>query len=357
MKSYNHLWEALVSDDNIVEAIRTAARSKAKKNFRHRQLRMLAERPVDYIAEVRGWIENFQPQPHHIKTINDGISAKKREIVVPTYQELIVMHALLGVLKPIFLKGMYYHSYASIPGKGTHACVKVVKKWIQRDGRNTKYCMKLDIRHCFQSVPQDRLLSRLERTIHDRRVFNLLKQIIESEPEGLPLGFPTSHWLLNWYLTPLDHYIKQELEIRHYARFMDDMVLLGGSKRKLHKARWLVSKLLINEYRLELKSNWQLYRIDLHDTNQFLDFLGFKFYRTDVGLRSRVALRTQRVANRISKKSTPTVYDARRLLAYAGNANHCDRYSWFEQHLFRKASPSELRRLISNTARRFCHVV
>ena len=46
---------------------------------------------------------------------------------------------------------MYYHSYASIPGKGIHKGVKQVKKWV-KNKKETKYCLKLDIKKFFESI-------------------------------------------------------------------------------------------------------------------------------------------------------------------------------------------------------------
>ena len=62
-----------------------------------------------------------------------------------------------------------------------------------------------------------------------------LKEIIEEMRKGVPLGYFTSQWFGNFYLKALDHYIKEELHAEHYMRYMDDMVILGKSKKKLHK--------------------------------------------------------------------------------------------------------------------------
>ena len=66
-------------------------------------------------------------------------------------------------------------------------------------------------------------------------MFEELKIIIEEMRKGVPLGYFTSQWFGNFYLKALDHYIKEELHAEHYMRYMDDMVILGKSKKKLHK--------------------------------------------------------------------------------------------------------------------------
>ena len=133
MKSYNHLWENLVSDYNIKLAIYAASHG----NMKRRLLTEMKNNPEIYYGKVRSWIEDYKPKTHTPKVINDGISAKKREIIVPTVSEHVVQHAVMQILKPIFMRGMYEHSYASIPQRGCHKGMKYVKKWTQTNSRYT----------------------------------------------------------------------------------------------------------------------------------------------------------------------------------------------------------------------------
>ena len=56
MKSYNHLWEELISDDNIRLAIHNASHG----NMKRRKLTEIKNNPDKYIPIVRNWIENFK---------------------------------------------------------------------------------------------------------------------------------------------------------------------------------------------------------------------------------------------------------------------------------------------------------
>lgn len=188
MKSYNHLWEKLVSEENIIFAIKNAARG----NMKRKELTKMKEQPEKYISTVREWILNFESVKHIPKIINDGISAKKRTIIVPTIKEHIVQHAIMNILKPIFMKGMYEHTYASIPQRGCHKGRKYLSKWIYKDNKNTKYCLKLDIKKYFENISQKILISKLEKTIKDKKFLNILVKIISTTDGGLPLGFYTS---------------------------------------------------------------------------------------------------------------------------------------------------------------------
>ena len=86
--------------------------------------------------------------------------------------------------------------------------MKLIKKWIKHDTKNVKYCLKMDIRKFFDSIPHDIIKAKLAFLIHDKKFLNLLYEIIDVVYNGLPLGFYTSQWFANWYLQDLDHYIK-----------------------------------------------------------------------------------------------------------------------------------------------------
>lgn len=351
IKSYNGLFEKTISDDNIKLALLNAGRNKHKNNYRHKKLRHIKANVNSYMLTAREWAENFEPSKHRQIEINDGISAKKRTIIVPTVKEIVVQHMITNVLQEVVMPSMYEHSYASIPGRGLHKAAKTVKKWIYNDHANTKYCLKLDIKKFFDSVDQEVLLSRLRRIIRDDKYFEYLKKVVHTTEKGIPLGFTTSQWFANFLLTELDHKIKEEWQVKYYVRFMDDMVLFGSNKRELHKIRLLIAEYLEKELHLQLKSNWQLFFMDSARSRKkkghFLDFLGFKFYRNHIGLRRKLALKIQRKAKRISKKDRATIRDARQMVTYAGFAKIADCKEWFREHVLKYVSIKNLRHKIS----------
>ena len=173
----------------------------------------------------------------------------------------------------------------------------------------------------------------------------MLESIIHSVPSGLPLGFTTSQWFANYILTELDHLIKEKFGIKKYIRFMDDMVLFDSKKRKLHQVKNKIEEYLTNHLHLKLKSNWQIFSLD---KGRFLDFLGFKFYRTHTGLRSSIALRIKRKAKRIHKKGNANVKDARTMVTYGGFIRYADCRNWFLRYVKQFINFKQLRLKISN---------
>ena len=225
--------------------------------------------------------------------------------------------------------------------------MKRIKRWLAHDYKNTKYCLKMDIRKYFDSVPHEIVIRRLKAQIHDERFLKILLEIINVNEQGLPLGFYTSQWLANWYLTDLDHFIKEKLGAVHYIRYMDDMVIFGSSKRKLHKIRIAIENYLECNLGLTLKGNWQVFPIKA----RFLDFMGFRFYRFKITMRRSILYKACRKAKRISEKK-PTIYSIKQALSYLGWFSQTDTYNVFQDRFAKYINVQDIKRRISRYDKR-----
>lgn len=347
MKSYNHLWEKYISDENIDLAIKNAAKYKHKKPSVKRCL----ENP-NFHDEIKNYAMNFHNAHHTPKEIYDGIRRKKRTIIVPNFYEQVVHHMIVNTMMPIFMHGMYEHSYGSIPKRGAHKGKKTVERWIRNGGKDCKYCLKMDIRKYFDSIPHEILLCKLRKVIRDDRFMAVMEEIVSVLPKGIPLGFYLSQWLANWYLQDLDHYIKEVLHAKFYIRYMDDMVIFGGNKRVLHDMRKGIEIYLKDRLGLDLKDNWQVFRFNYKERFRFLDFIGFRFYRNRTTLRRSIALRATRKAMKLYKKEVKTVFDIRQMLSYMGWLDCTDTYRFYEERIKPYVNIQYMKRRISNYDKR-----
>ena len=117
MKSYGFLFEKLIDKNNILLAIKNSSKRKRERN----DVRRVMENPEPFIKRLqRIFIEgDFKIRPHKAVKIIDGNSKKERYIIQPDYIfEQIIHHAVIQILKPILMRGMYDFSCGSIPGRG-----------------------------------------------------------------------------------------------------------------------------------------------------------------------------------------------------------------------------------------------
>jgi len=77
------------------------------------------------------------------------------------------------------------------------------------------------------------------------------------EPDcGLPLGSYLSQWCGTFYLDGLDHFVKRDLKIAGYLRYMDDVVLFGDDREALLMSRQRIGEWLqLNPKRWDVLPN------------------------------------------------------------------------------------------------------
>ena len=93
--------------------------------------------------------------------------------------------------------------------------------------------------------------------------------------KGMPLGNLTSQFFANIYLNELDYFVKHQLKVKYYIRYVDDFVILHKSKLQLGKWKKEIDNFLKRELKIELHP--QKSRIIL--LSKGIDFVGFRnFY-------------------------------------------------------------------------------
>lgn len=68
-------------------------------------------------------------------------------------------------VEPILQRPMYYYSCASIKDKGTRLGRSYLFTILRADPKNTKYCLKIDVRKYFPSIDKEILKLKLRKLI------------------------------------------------------------------------------------------------------------------------------------------------------------------------------------------------
>ncbi len=247
---------------------------------------------------------------------------KERIISCAPFSDRIVHHAICNIISPILEQSMIVDSYACRKGKGLHKAVRRAF-WFYR---NTAYHYRLDIRKYFYTIDHQILLSMLNRKFKDIKLLNLLAKLIGTYqtgheyyfpfPEddlldlirerGLPIGNLTSQWLANYYLSKLDHYIREELHLPYYIRYMDDIIVFSNDRNYLRQSRTKITDRLA-----ELRLNVNERKDHIQSNKQGIDFLGFRLHDNRIKLRTQNLVRFKR---KLKAKSSVTVEDFRAFL-------------------------------------------
>ena len=133
-------------------------------------------------------------------------------------------------VKPYVTPRLIYDNSASLKGKGTEWAIKRLRKQLAthyRKHRRKGGILICDFHNYFGSIPHDRLLPMLRYAIKDDRLYRLTAYFIDQFGDtGLGLGSELSQIVAIYYPNRMDHYIKEQLHIKGYGRYMDDFYLI-----------------------------------------------------------------------------------------------------------------------------------
>ncbi len=239
--------------------------------------------------------------------------SKKRTIKAAPFRDRVVHHALCGAIEPIFERAFIHDSYACRKGKGTHAGVRRLAKFV--GSRRFGYYMKCDIRKYFPSIDHEILFSVISKRIRDEKVLRVVREIIGSasdgEGRGIPIGNLTSQLFANIYLNELDCFAKCTLRIKFYARYVDDFVFLERKSRLLEIKKDVI--VFLETIRLEIHEESAL----PYPVAQGIDFAGCRIFTTHVALRKSFV---KKVKRKIGNANMQTIQ------SWNAHAKHADSY-------------------------------
>lgn len=138
------------------------------------------------------------------------------------------------------------------------------------------WVLKCDVRHFFASINHDKLKEKLKKLDLEPVVYDLLCIYIDCS-DGLPLGYQTSQLFALLFLDDFDHFVKEQLHIQYYGRYMDDFFLIHPDKEYLQFCLREI-RAYMDSLGLELNEKTQIFPI-----RNGIDFLGFHTYLTESG--------------------------------------------------------------------------
>ena len=212
---------------------------------------------------------------------------KRRKIEASRYMDRIVHRWIVdSFLNRYFVNQFINTSYACIKNRGMHKASMDVQKTMKHCKRiwQNYYILKMDIRKYFQNIDKDILMNILKRKVKEEKLVELLEKIVYSNSgkKGLPIGNYTSQIFANIYLNEIDQYIKHELKVKYYFRYMDDSILFVKTKKEAIELLEKIKNYLKIKLELELNDKTQIFKSD-----QGVNFCGYKINEYRLKLRDR----------------------------------------------------------------------
>jgi retron-type reverse transcriptase len=293
MKRYGNLYSQIINFENIFLASRKAQKGK---RFRDNVLDFNYHLETELIR-LQKQLTDKTYQPGAYRTFH-LTNPKSRLISAAPYRDRVVHHALCNIIVPIFERTFIADSYANRLGFGTHRALKKFTYF----ARNSNYVLQCDIRKYFPTIDHIILKQLIRRKIKCSDTLWLIDTIIGNSNEqetvinyfpgdelltpltrrrGLPIGNLTSQFFANIYLNGFDHFVKEQLKISKYVRYVDDFALFSDDRELLADAR-----LAIEEYLAQLRLKIHPIKSQLFETKIGATFLGFRVFSDRIRVRN-----------------------------------------------------------------------
>ncbi len=324
MRRTGDLFPMICSNEIIAESAKLSCAGRKDKH----EVAMFQSREAELMVELKHLISDhaYITSGYRFCTKREHGNGKVRQIAdLPLYPDRMVRRAYALVVIPVINRTLIDQTYASRPGKGTHAALAQAREYLDSYPKLV-YCMSLDVHHCYENIDPDILEMKLERLIKDKDVLEELDYFIESYPRpGISIGDCFSATFCNLYLSEMDHYVKQELHAHAYIRYADNFFVFGNSREWLLKIKPKMDE-QIEKIGLEFKPNWVI--ADLR--REGVDFLGYRLYKDYVLLKDSTKIRMKRRVRDLEKRldagMVPTSSDMGMLSSYQGCLKWCNGY-------------------------------
>lgn len=91
----------------------------------------------------------------NIEVADDNARKNKNKKYGINKHDRIAHHAIMNITKDIWTKSFIHNTYSCIEGRGIHLCAKDLKRDLRKYPNETTYCLKLDIKKFYPSIPHD----------------------------------------------------------------------------------------------------------------------------------------------------------------------------------------------------------
>lgn len=358
MKRHGNLWPQVIAFENLLMASRQAQKGK---RFRPNVLEFNYRLELELLRlQTELKTLTYRPGAYRTFRIRDP---KPRMISAAPYRDRVVHHALCNVIVPLLDRTLINDTYANRLGYGTHRALTRFTGW----ARQYRYCLQCDIQKYFPTIDLEILKALMRQHIKCPETLWLIDTIIDASNEqipvieyfpgddlltpvlrrrGLPIGNLTSQFFANLYLSPFDHFVKRQLKLKRYLRYVDDFAAFSDDRPRLAEAR-----LAMEEYLATLRLKMHPIKSQLFETRHGVNFVGFRVLPDRIRVRNDNVRRARRRLKALQRQYGLGEIDleplVQRLQSWEAHLKHGDTYRLrqkvFERHTFMRDEELEAR--------------
>ena len=209
---------------------------------------------------------------------------KPRNILATSFRDRVYQRSLNdNIIYEAMTKSFILDNCACQKGKGTDFARNRLKEHLHRFYRKNGYegyFLQIDIKKYYDNLRHSYVEGLFKEKL-DEKTYNAVIEILHSQYPG-DKGYNPGSQLIQIAgissLDYLDHFIKEQCKIKHYVRYMDDLILLHENKAVLELVLDLIKDKL-SEIGLEVNSK----KTHIQKLKYKIPFLGFNFILLKTG--------------------------------------------------------------------------
>ena len=230
----------------LLRAWRKVYSNKGSAGVDRQSVEAFSHRADTYLKELSDSLAQGHYRPAAVKRVDiPKGKGQTRPLGIPTVKDRIVQTATLMVIEPIFEAMFLDVSYGFRPGRGAMDALAEVERLLEQ---GYTYVVDADLQAFFDSIPHAGLMARVEESISDGRLLELLQMWLNQDimaegrcwkpTGGTPQGAVISPLLANIYL----HYLDKEMTDNGFkmVRYADDFVVMCKSEGEAKAAMFKV---------------------------------------------------------------------------------------------------------------------
>ena len=274
MKRVGYVYDTMWNWDKLVEAewVSTKRKSKNIGVIQHSKHR------IKNLVEIQGMILGDRMHTSSYKFMRKVSGQNKmRNISKLDFHPSHIEHQLLTIAATERVeKGLIRQTYASRIGMGQLRCALKIKSNLRKWRGTERWYCQCDIRKYYENIPHDYLRGVLNGMFKDKRFIDSFMEPFEAFSKsgiGVPLGIRPSQIAGNLALMKFDHFMKEDVKVEDYVRYLDDFLFTGATKGEVRYKYKRAAKYL-NDI------GFELHEPKIHRVSEGIDTMGFVFYGT-----------------------------------------------------------------------------
>ena len=296
MKRIGNLFNTAFNRDNLYLAYIDARKGKRKKQACFNFETALGSNLDSLYQEIHDGC--YQPQPYKSFTVYEP---KERIIYAPAFRDTVVQHAIYRVIYSIFDRTFIDQSFACREGMGTHRCSELAQKYMRACG-DDEYSLKLDIRKFFYSIDRGILQELIEKKIKDKQLVNIMMMFAKMDtPKGIPIGNLLSQIYALIFMNPVDHFVKRELKVKKYIRYVDDFILFGLTRDQCLKYREKIIAFIDKNLKLKLSKS------TIQKIKKGINFVGYRTWKSKKFIRKYSLYKFRKMVKQNNQESSVSI--------------------------------------------------